>query len=167
MYIFARFSSGFIHILCSRDFYTHMLTLAVQALKLLEPFKEYLCCLLWADWSYLSLCFSMENKKVQDWAKALSTFYELRHRAVVNAVLWVWVGLLLFLFFSLPQSREEAIICKGKLFQNICYILCSMWHSAQGEALLEGCWICKVQPPPLQKHMKNGGRTHLNTFSYT
>lgn len=56
------------------DFYTHMLTLAVQALKLLEPFKEYLCCLLWADWSYLSLCFSMENKKCKTELKLSARF---------------------------------------------------------------------------------------------
>lgn len=28
-----------------------------------NPFKEYLCCLLWADLSYVSLCFRLEKIK--------------------------------------------------------------------------------------------------------
>lgn len=45
-------------------FYTHkLLPQLSRPQNFWNPLKEYLCCLLWADLSYLSLCFRLEKNK--------------------------------------------------------------------------------------------------------
>lgn len=80
----------------------------MQALKLLNSLKENLCCLLWADLSYLSLCLRLGFKKKKGVRLSWSSQHSLlaqtessdKHSSVAH---------------SIPQIRDKAVTDKKTL----------------------------------------------------
>lgn len=72
-----------------------------------------------------------------------------------------------FFLFPSSEQRESNHSWRKTLFQNICYVLCPMWHSIQGETLLQGCKITIIHTwSPAITTVKTHGKWWENIFEY-